>query len=156
MKVVTEGFIILFGILILAYLAQNKTVVYAVLIVLGLKFLRLEKPLLFLEAEGLRWSIIFLTAAILSPFAFDKISLGEIAKQFRDPLGFTALFVGMAATYLARQGVVLMDQSPNVVPALIGGTIIGVTFFRGIPVGPLVSSGVVALIMTIYSLLRQI
>lgn len=154
MKFVTEGFMVLFAVLLLSYFAQNKTVVYAVLIVLALKILRLDKPLHLLETHGLRWSIIFLTAAILAPFGFDKIPIRDIFQQVREPLGIVAIIIGAVATYLARQGVVMMDETPNIVPALVGGTIIGISLFRGVPVGPLVSSGIVAMIYAIYNFFK--
>ncbi len=154
MRPISDGFIVLFSVMLLGFFAQNRTVVYAVLIVLALKFLRFDVGIIFLESQGLRWSIIFLTAAVLAPFASDTISLKEMSAQFREPFGIMAILMGAFATYLARQGVVLMDQSPNVVPAIISGTIIGITFFRGVPTGPLVSSGILAIIFAIYNFFK--
>ena len=156
MTYVSEGFILLFAVLLLAFFAQNKSVVYAVLIVLALKFLRLDRALSFLEDHGLRWSIIFLTAAVLAPFASDSISIKDMAAQFRTPFGIAAVIMGALATYLARQGVGLMDSTPDIVPAIVivGGTIIGISLFRGVPVGPLVTSGILATIFSIYRMFR--
>ena len=46
-------------------------------------------------------------------------------------------------------GVGYMKASPEVATALIIGTMIGVFFFKGVPVGPLIASGVVYVIMSI-------
>ncbi|QNO14493.1 DUF441 domain-containing protein [Alkalicella caledoniensis] len=154
MNYVSEGFILLFAIMLLAIFAQNRSVVYAVLIVFILKILRLDRAVVFLEAHGLRWSIIFLTAAVLAPFASDTISIRELATQFKTPLGITAIIMGAFSTYLARQGVTLLDSTPDIVPAMVIGTIIGISFFRGIPVGPLVSSGILAVIFAVYNMFR--
>jgi uncharacterized membrane protein (DUF441 family) len=40
----------------------------------------------------------------------------------------------------------MVDQ-PTVVTGLLVGTIIGVTFFRGVPVGPLIAAGIVSVLL---------
>ncbi|WP_350344106.1 DUF441 domain-containing protein [Proteinivorax tanatarense] len=146
---INEGIIILIAILVLAIFTQNQSVAYAVAILLALKLLRLNTAIEWLDQQGLKWSIVFLTAAILAPFASGKVSIIEIYNNVKTPVGFSALLMGCFATYLAREGVTLMDTNPDLVPALIGGTIIGVSFFQGVAVGPLVASGILAFIFSI-------
>ena len=38
-----------------------------------------------------------------------------------------------------------MSAQPSVVGGLLIGTVIGVAFFRGVPVGPLIAAGIVSL-----------
>ncbi|WP_353893710.1 DUF441 domain-containing protein [Proteinivorax hydrogeniformans] len=144
-----EGMLILIAIMALAVFTQNQSVAYAVAILLVLKLLRLNSAIEWLDEQGLKWSIIFLTAAILAPFASGKVSISEIYSNIKTPVGITALLMGCFATYLAREGVNMMDTRPDLVPALIGGTIIGVSFFQGVAVGPLVASGILAFIFSI-------
>ena len=40
-----------------------------------------------------------------------------------------------------------MASQPSIVAGLLVGTIIGVAFFKGIPVGPLIAAGMVSLII---------
>ena len=39
-----------------------------------------------------------------------------------------------------------MQSQPNLIIGLLVGTVIGVTFFNGIPVGPLIAGGLLSLI----------
>ena len=55
------------------------------------------------------------------------------------------LTVGIFVAWLAGRGVPLMMNQPAVVPGLIIGTVIGVAFLKGIPVGPLIAAGILSL-----------
>ena len=52
-----------------------------------------------------------------------------------------ALIAGLLAAISGGLGVPLMQENPNVIPALIIGTMAGVFFFKGIAVGPLIAAG---------------
>ena len=41
-----------------------------------------------------------------------------------------------------------MSVQPSVIGGLLIGTVIGVAFFRGVPVGPLIAAGIVSLFVT--------
>jgi uncharacterized membrane protein (DUF441 family) len=58
-----------------------------------------------------------------------------------------AILVGAVVAYLGGRGATFMADSPLVVTGLMVGTIIGVAFFRGVPVGPLIAAGIVAFIL---------
>jgi len=49
--------------------------------------------------------------------------------------------------WLAGKGVPLMGEQPVLVTGLVIGTIIGVSFMGGIPVGPLIAAGILALLI---------
>ena len=80
---------------------------------------------------------------VLAPLASGKISLG--AGDFADWKNLTAIAVGIFVAWLAGRGVPLMMNQPAVVPGLIIGTVIGVAFLKGIPVGPLIAAGILSL-----------
>ena len=47
--------------------------------------------------------------------------------------------------WLGGRGVNFMSVQPSVIGGLLIGTVIGVAFFRGVPVGPLIAAGIVSL-----------
>ena len=55
--------------------------------------------------------------------------------------------VGVFVAWLAGQGVDLMITQPVLVMGLMIGTVIGVSFFGGIPVGPLIAAGILYLVI---------
>ena len=58
-----------------------------------------------------------------------------------------AIVVGVVVAWLAGKGVPLMGEQPVLVTGLMVGTIIGVAFLGGIPVGPLIAAGILALLV---------
>jgi uncharacterized membrane protein (DUF441 family) len=60
---------------------------------------------------------------------------------------FLAVLVGIGVAWLGGRGVVLMGNSPQIVAGLLMGTLIGVAFFRGVPVGPLIAAGLLSLLI---------
>ncbi|CWX01243.1 permease [Haemophilus influenzae] len=58
-----------------------------------------------------------------------------------------SIAVGILVAWLAGKGVPLMGEQPILVTGLLIGTIIGVAFLGGIPVGPLIAAGILALLL---------
>ena len=58
-----------------------------------------------------------------------------------------SISVGVLVAWLAGKGVPLMGEQPILVTGLLIGTIIGVAFLGGIPVGPLIAAGILALFL---------
>lgn len=58
-----------------------------------------------------------------------------------------AIAVGMFVSWLGGRGITLMNSQPTVVGGLLIGTIIGVSLFRGVPVGPLIAAGLLSLML---------
>lgn len=136
-------------ILILSYIGHNMSVCYATLIVLALKVLGLNGLLNALGSDGLNWGIILLTAAILVPIATGTVTIQNMIDSFKTPLGITAMIAGVLAAVAGGSGITLLKSSPEVVSALIIGTMAGVFFFKGIAVGPLIAGGITYLVMSI-------
>lgn len=141
-------------ILILSYIGHNMSVLYATLIVLALKALGLHSLLNALGSDGLNWGIILLTAAILVPIATGTVTVQTMIDSFKTPLGITATIAGILAAVAGGSGITLLKNSPEVVSALIIGTMAGVFFFKGIAVGPLIAGGLTYLVMSIASKLH--
>ena len=56
------------------------------------------------------------------------------------------IFLGVVAWFGGR-GVGLLGTQPVLITGLLIGTIIGVSFFGGIPVGPLIAAGILSLML---------
>ncbi|MDD6561637.1 MAG: DUF441 domain-containing protein [Veillonellaceae bacterium] len=138
------------AILICGVVGHNMSVAYAAGAVILLKVLGLNQVIDVLGDKGITWGIILLTAAIFVPIATGKITWADILYCFQSPVGIVSLIVGAGVAIFGYLGVDYMKASPEVATALIIGTMIGVFFFRGIPVGPLIASGVVYVVMTIW------
>ncbi|MBR1397687.1 MAG: DUF441 domain-containing protein [Selenomonadaceae bacterium] len=131
------------------------TVVYAAIIVLVLKFIsQISGQVQILEymgTHGLNLGVIVLTAAVLVPIADGTVTISTMINSFKTPIGIVAVTAGLLAAISGGAGVPLMQSNPNVVPALLVGTMAGVFFFKGLAVGPLIAAGVVYFVMSILS-----
>lgn len=134
-------YITLIAVLVLSLAGHNMTVVYATGIVLVLKILGASQFLHSLGTDGLNWGIIILTAAILVPIAEGTVTVHTMIESFKHPLGIVAIIAGVLAAMAGGSGVVLLKESPEIVSALVIGTMAGVFFLRGIAVGPLIAAG---------------
>jgi len=149
----TEYLMVAF-VLILSLIGHNMTVVYAAVIVLAVKILSqiTSTPVMleWLGGHGLQLGIIILTAAILVPIANGTVTLSTMIDSFKSLPGVVALIAGLLAAISGGLGVPLMQENPNVIPALIVGTMAGVFFFKGIAVGPLIAAGFTYFVLAIF------
>lgn len=147
-------YLTLIAILILSIIGHNMTVVYAAVIVLAVKFFGLAEMLNYFGNHGLNFGIIILTAAILVPIANGTVTISTMIDSFKTPIGIVAVIAGLLAAISGGAGVPLMQENPNVIPALIVGTMAGVFFFKGIAVGPLIAAGFTYFVMAIFQHLK--
>lgn len=139
----------LFIILALAIISKNMTTYIAIFILIFIRIFLEERwnILTIIENKFLLLGIIFLTMAVLAPLAKGKIGLPEIISSFKHPSTLIAVFMGIFVSWTASKGVPLMAKSPEIVTALAIGTILGICLFKGLAVGPLISAGLVALVL---------
>lgn len=132
--------------LILGVLSNNSTITIsaAVLLIMQQTFLSSHIPLL--EKYGVKIGIIILTIGVLSPLVSGKIQLPDLPGFVSWKMALS-IAVGMLVAWLAGKGVPLMGEQPILVTGLLIGTIIGVAFLGGIPVGPLIAAGILALFL---------
>ncbi|MCR1838357.1 MULTISPECIES: DUF441 domain-containing protein [Rodentibacter] len=132
--------------IILGVISHNSaiTISSAVLLIMQQTFLSEYIPLL--EKYGLKIGIIILTIGVLSPLVSGKIQLPNVANLLSWKMVFSVI-VGMFVAWLAGKGVSLMGEQPILVTGLLVGTVIGVAFLGGIPVGPLIAAGILALLI---------
>ena len=129
------------------------TVVYAAIVVLIVKIFSqiTSQPVMldWLGGHGLQLGIIILTAAVLVPIANGTVTISTMINSFKSLPGIMALTAGLLAAIAGGLGVPLMQENPNVIPALIVGTMAGVFFFKGIAVGPLIAAGFTYFVLAI-------
>ena len=135
-------------VLILGIIGHNSTVVYAVLIVLILKLLKLNSALSILGTEGLHLGVIILTAAILVPIVDGTINTKAMLESFKSSVGIVTILTGVLTAAAAGRGIVMLQNNPEMVSSLVIGTMAGVFFLKGVAVGPLIAAGFAYFIMS--------
>lgn len=145
-----QPYLILGAMIIVGFLSHNTTVSYAAGLLVILKLVLPQNQLLYFGGHGLNWGVIVLTAAMLTPIATGALGVTDILNVFKSPMGIASLVMGCIVALFGRWGTELMTADPEVVASLMVGTIIGVVFFKGIPVGPLIASGILYGFMKVF------
>ncbi len=141
-------------ILVLSVIGNNHTVSIATLLLLLIKLLGFDNWFPFIESHGINIGIIILTLAVLTPIAQGRMSTAAMLDAFKTPLGLMAISIGIFVAWVAAKGIPFMNASPEIVTSLVLGTIIGVCFFHGLAVGPLIAGGLVALVANVFGLFK--
>ena len=142
-----QGVLAILIIVILGVLSRNNSLALAATLILGLKLTNLKQVLIFLDKNALKWGIIILTMGIIAPFATGRITLKDVNEVLKSPSAIVALLAGAITVILSGRGTDLILENPPVVVGIILGSLIGITFFKGVPIGPLTAAGIVAVIM---------
>ena len=148
-----ESNIILLLILVAAVLGKANSVAVATCMLLIIKLLNLDK-LIFptIEKNGVFLGLILLIAAILIPIANGNVAFSNIKTIFTSWIGILALLLSLFTTYLSGLGLSYLTTQGHgdVMPALILGSVVAAAFLGGVPVGPLITSGILALSMKFF------
>lgn len=131
----------------LSVLGNNVTVAIAALVLLLINLLGLNAWFQPIEKFGISGGVTLLTMAVLVPLVTGRIGAPDLLRVFKSPAGILAVVIGISVAWIAAQGVPYMKSSPETVTALMVGTLIGVCFFKGLAVGPLIAGGMVALLV---------
>jgi len=143
-----ESNIILIAILTVSVLGNAKSVAIASCILLFVKLINLDKCLFpVIDNHGMFLGLVLLIAAILIPIANGQITPTNIKAIFTSWTGIVALLISLFTTYLSGIGLqyLTVQGHGDVMPALILGAVIAAAFLDGVPVGPLITSGILAL-----------
>lgn len=131
----------------LGIIGNNSTVTIAMLVLLLIRVLGWHQAFPWLQKYGLTIGIIILTIGVMTPLASGKISLDTILSSFLSWKSLAAVGIGLFVAYLGGRGTILMTNQPTVVAGLLIGTLLGVAFFKGVPVGPLIAAGLLSLLI---------
>ena len=141
-------------ILAAAILGRANSVAIAACLLLIFKLLNVDKYIFpTMEKSGVTWGLILLIAAILIPVANGKITGQDMKSVFTSWVGILALVLSFFTTYLSGLGLryITVQGQGAIMPALILGAVAAAAFLGGVPVGPLITSGMLALIMKVFT-----
>src|SRR5699024_6963871 len=113
---------------------------------LVMKLTSLERFFPAIERRGLEAGILLLTLVILVPLANGDIQWVDTLPFFTSAQGWFSLIGGTLAVYLNRYGLTILRTQPEFLVGLVFGSIFGVIFLGGIPVGPLTAAGLTAIL----------
>lgn len=149
-----DSTIILIIILTASVLGKANSVAIAACFLLILKLLNAGKFIFpYLKEKGLFLGLVILIASILIPIAQGEVSYINIKNVFTSWLGILALSVSLFTTYLSGLGVnyLTIQGHSEIMPALILGSVIAAAFLGGVPVGPMITSGLIALGLKLFN-----
>lgn len=141
--------VVLVILIIIGLVGRSHIITTAACILLIVKLIHLDRFLPSIERRGLELGLLFLTMGVLVPFASEKITMKDITSVFTSWPGIIALAGGAVATYMNGKGLELLKIDPQLIVGLVIGSIFGIIFLRGIPVGPLMAAGITALFLKI-------
>lgn len=144
-----NGDIILVILIIVGLIGRSHIITTAACLLLIIKLVHLDRYLPSIERRGLEIGLLFLTMGVLVPFASEKIVWRDIVSVFTTWPGILALTGGAVATYMNGKGLELLKIDPQLIVGLVIGSIFGIIFLRGIPVGPLMAAGITAFFLKI-------
>ncbi|WP_072332009.1 MULTISPECIES: DUF441 domain-containing protein [unclassified Paenibacillus] len=148
-----NGDILLVALIIIGLIGRSHIITTAACVLLVIKLISLERYLPTIERRGLELGLLFLTMGVLVPFASEKISIKDVTSMFTTWPGVLALLGGAIATYMNGKGLELLKIDPQMIVGLVIGSIIGIIFLKGIPVGPLMAAGITAFLLKVFTLL---
>lgn len=149
------GVTMLVVLLMIGIVARSNLIATAACVLLILKFANLNFIFPLLERRGLELGLLFLLLAILVPIATGKVSERDLLYNLTSWPGVLAIMGGALATHLNGEGLKLLQLEPEIIFGLVIGSIFGIVFFNGVPVGPLMAAGLTALFMEILRLIKH-
>jgi len=146
--------LILAALLVVGVLAKSHLLAAAACILLFIKLAKFDLAFNFLEQKGLELGLLILLLTIMVPLANDRISAHDIIYNLTSVPGLLAILGGALATHLNSQGLQMMQADPAIIFGLVFGSIFGILFLGGMPVGPLMAAGIAALFMEFFKYTR--
>lgn len=136
--------------IVVGLIGRSPIIATAASMLLVLKLTSLERLFPSVERRGLELGLLFLTISVLVPFASEKVSWRDVIPLFTTLIGVLALAGGAIATYMNGKGLDMLRSDPQLILGLVIGSIIGIVFFRGVPVGPLMAAGITAFLLKLW------
>lgn len=127
--------------LVLSIATKNKSMTISLATLLLVKYTFGESLLNKFSQYGLTVGVIILTIGLLSPLALGKYDFNQIKEVVLSRDGIIGLLAGVTVAILGSKGVAVSEINVQLLLGVIFGTIIGVAFFKGNPVGPIIGSG---------------
>jgi uncharacterized membrane protein (DUF441 family) len=142
-KMFNQSFMFLLLLLLIGLIVKNNSLLIAIIVLIVLKLGGLDsKTFTFIQSKGINWGVTVITIAVLAPIASGEIGFKDLSSAFKSPLAWVALISGMIVALLAKGGISLLEHDPHITTALVLGTILSVSIFKGVAVGPLIGAGI--------------
>lgn len=148
------GELLLLILIVIGIIGKAQLIATSACILLIMKLSHLTHYFPLIERRGLELGLLFLMLSVLVPFASGKISGQDLKESVLSVPGVLALIGGALATYMNGDGLRMLKDQPQLLIGLVLGSIFGIVFLRGIPVGPLMAAGLAAFFIKIFSWLK--
>lgn len=138
--------------ILIGLIGRSPIIATAASFLLIVKLIHLERFFPMMERRGLEFGLLFLMIAVLAPFASGKVSHKDLASVFSSVPGILALIGGAVATYMNGKGLDMLRGDPQLIAGIVAGSIFGIIFLQGIPVGPLMAAGITAILLKLFQM----
>ena len=144
----TQANLFLVLLLVIALIAKNNSLILAVSVLIAIKLIGLDQKIFpVLQSKGINWGVTVITIAVLVPIATGDIGFKQLGEAMKSSYAWIALGAGILVALIAKNGIVLLENDPHITAALVFGTILAVSLFKGVAVGPLIGAGIAYLAM---------
>lgn len=144
------GVTMLVILLLVGIVARSNLIAIAACVLLILRFSNLNFVFPILERRGLEVGLLCLLLSILVPIAQGLVTEKDLIFNITSTPGIMAIIGGAVATHMNGEGLKLLSLRPEIIFGLVVGSIFGIVFFHGVPVGPLMASGIAALYLEVF------
>ncbi|MCA1015085.1 DUF441 domain-containing protein [Bacillus stratosphericus] len=144
----TQANLFLILLLVIALIAKNNSLILAVSVLIAIKLIGLDQKIFpVLQSKGINWGVTVITIAVLVPIATGDIGFKQLGEAMKSSYAWISLGAGILVALIAKNGIVLLENDPHITAALVFGTILAVSLFKGVAVGPLIGAGIAYLAM---------
>ena len=144
----TQANLFLVLLLVIALIAKNNSLIVAVSVLIAIKLIGLDQKIFpVLQSKGINWGVTVITIAVLVLIATGDIGFKQLGEAMKSSYAWIALGAGILVALIAKNGIVLLENDPHITAALVFGTILAVSLFKGVAVGPLIGAGIAYLAM---------
>ncbi|WP_061575659.1 DUF441 domain-containing protein [Heyndrickxia coagulans] len=145
-----QPYLFLLLLLAIGFVAKNQSLIISVIVLLVLKVAGLDAKIFStVQSKGINWGVTIITIAVLVPIATGQIGFKDLYESLKSPYAWIALASGIIVALLAKNGITLLASDPQITTALVLGTILAVSLFKGVAVGPLIGAGIAWMAMKI-------
>ncbi len=134
---------------------RNYMVTVAAIAALVLAALPLPSVLEALADNGIRVGIFLLMLAVLAELAIGRVPLHSLVRELWSVPSLLAIAGGILASWMSGRGIELLQRQPQVAIGLVIGSVLGTSFFGGVPIGPLFAAGVTAVAIGLWQVFSR-
>lgn len=145
--------IILIVLVILSFITKNKNLGLAAILVFIVSLSNNQKAVGFIEKYFMDLGMLFLMIWMLIPLIrMENLGAGAL-KNLLSLNGAVSFITGIVVVLLAAKGVAFTKGNADVLTGVVLGSVVGVSLLGGVPVGPLIASGIAYEIVKLINLI---